>query len=232
MAFPGTYNINYYKGDTYEFVIYPKDTAGNALTLTDYTVKFTVSSSRGAAGVATQQECYTSKDTVNGSILCVIRPADSASFVAGTTYVYDVEISKAGTSYPVNYTILTGSVSVTEQVTGASNTPAPETPSKAILSEVTPLMMPEEYNSISIGLMGTLTTAVDTYQYMPGNIVRLYGGSNTSEYALVTITSISTDMMNPSQYLVGYTISSITPSSGFTIPMLTIRNMAYYASDN
>ena len=24
MAFPGTYNINYYEGDTYEFIIYPK----------------------------------------------------------------------------------------------------------------------------------------------------------------------------------------------------------------
>lgn len=120
MAFPGTYNINYYKGDTYEFVIFPKDTAGNALSLTDYDVAFTVSSARGESGVSTQQECYTSKDTVNGSILCVIRPADSADFVAGTTYVYDVEISKTGSSYPVNYTVLTGSISVTEQVTGAA----------------------------------------------------------------------------------------------------------------
>jgi hypothetical protein len=119
MAFPGTYNINYYKGDTYEFVLFPRDTAGNSLNLEDYTVKFTVSSARGEAGVASQQECYTSKNTEDGSILCVIRPADSADFVAGTTYVYDVEISKTGTSYPVNYTILTGSVSVTEQVTGA-----------------------------------------------------------------------------------------------------------------
>jgi hypothetical protein len=119
MAFPGTYDINYYKGDTYEFVAYPKDTAGNALALTDYTVTFTVSSARGSAGVATQQECYTSKDTVNGSILCVIRPDDSIDFIAGTTYVYDVQILKTGSSYPISYTILTGKISVTDQVTGA-----------------------------------------------------------------------------------------------------------------
>ena len=33
MAFPGTYSINYYEGDRYEFVIYPKDAAGNVFNL-------------------------------------------------------------------------------------------------------------------------------------------------------------------------------------------------------
>ncbi len=36
MAFPGTYNINYYKGDTYQFRIYPKDTAGYPFDLSVY----------------------------------------------------------------------------------------------------------------------------------------------------------------------------------------------------
>jgi len=32
MAFPGTYNFNYYRGDRYEFVIRPKTANGDALT--------------------------------------------------------------------------------------------------------------------------------------------------------------------------------------------------------
>ena len=37
MAFPGTLNINYYKGDTYEFNIYPKkSTDGSAFDLTSF----------------------------------------------------------------------------------------------------------------------------------------------------------------------------------------------------
>jgi len=36
MAFPGTYNISYYKGDTYEFRIYPKTADGDVFDLTPY----------------------------------------------------------------------------------------------------------------------------------------------------------------------------------------------------
>lgn len=119
MAFPGTYNINYYKGDTYEFVIYPKDTAGNAINLADYDVSFVIASSRGSSGVPTQKECYVAKDVQNSSILCVIRPADSVDLTAGVSYVYDVQIDKIGASYPIVYTLLTGNISVTDQVSGA-----------------------------------------------------------------------------------------------------------------
>jgi len=47
MAFPAVFNISYYRGDTYEFRIYPKDANGNAFPLTGYDanegVKFTMS---------------------------------------------------------------------------------------------------------------------------------------------------------------------------------------------
>jgi ABC-type nitrate/sulfonate/bicarbonate transport system substrate-binding protein len=39
---------------------------------------------------------------------------------AGTTYVYDVEISKVVSGAPVVHTLLTGSIDVTDQVTGAT----------------------------------------------------------------------------------------------------------------
>ena len=120
MAFPGTYNISYYKGDTLEFRIYPKDATGDPFPLADYgNTTFTISTARGTTGVADQVEAYASISDDATHILCAIRPADSTSLVAGTTYVYDVEISKSATPYPYTYTLLTGNINVTDQVTGA-----------------------------------------------------------------------------------------------------------------
>ena len=51
MSFPGTYNINYYKGDTFEFRVYPKDSSGAPFDLTGYQssdVKFSIAAARGA----------------------------------------------------------------------------------------------------------------------------------------------------------------------------------------
>ena len=51
MGFPATFNILYYRGDTYEFVIQPKNADGTAFNLTDYpsaSAKFTVASRAGA----------------------------------------------------------------------------------------------------------------------------------------------------------------------------------------
>ena len=47
MAFPGTYNFSYYKGDTNEFVIRPKNASGSAFDLTGYTAAFFIASARG-----------------------------------------------------------------------------------------------------------------------------------------------------------------------------------------
>lgn len=120
MAFPGTYNFNYYKGDTFEFKIYPKNVNGSAFDLSSFTsVAFTIATARGSSGVAGKITCLAS--IVNGEhILCTIRPADSATMNAGITYVYDVEISKTVSGTPVVHTLLTGSIQVTDQVTGAT----------------------------------------------------------------------------------------------------------------
>lgn len=119
MAFPGTYNFSYYRGDTYEFSVIPRKADGTVLdNLADYTATFTISTSRGTDGLANQVTAYTSIS--NSDILCAITPSDSDSLPPATTYVYDIEISDPdATPYPKTYTILTGTITVTDQITGA-----------------------------------------------------------------------------------------------------------------
>jgi hypothetical protein len=117
MAFPGTYNINYYKGDRYEFVIYPKDAAGDVFDLTGYTSAFSIASSTGAdpdEGPFAASAVISNDKT---KITCVIFPElGSMSLNAGTTYYYDVQVSNG---IEVVYTLLKGTISVTADVTGA-----------------------------------------------------------------------------------------------------------------
>ena len=125
MAFPGTYNISYYKGDTLEFRVYPKDSSGATFDLEDYdngdeSPLFTIAESRGSDGVDGQITAYSEVSADGSHILCVIRPEDGNQLTAGTTYVYDIEISKEAEPYAIVHTILTGTISVTEQITGAT----------------------------------------------------------------------------------------------------------------
>jgi hypothetical protein len=123
MAFPGTFDINYYRGDTYEFKIYPKDASGAAFPLTGYDLaqgaKFTISTQRGLDGLADQIQAYAAISADRTHISCAILPANGTAMTAGTNYVYDIEISKTGTPYNLVTTLLTGTISVTNQVTGA-----------------------------------------------------------------------------------------------------------------
>lgn len=115
MAFPGTYNINYYEGDTYDFIVYPKNASGNTFDLTGYTSTFTIASSVGPSpsfvvgGSAVIDEAKT-------KVTCKILPAVGRQLVAGTTYYYDVQISNGS---ELVYTLLKGTISVTADVTGA-----------------------------------------------------------------------------------------------------------------
>lgn len=114
MAFPGTYNFSYYKGDTNEFVIRPKNSTGSAFDLTGFTAEFFIASARGD-NPAFSVEAQAVVNTVNDTVTCTILPGVGTTLDAGT-YVYDVQIT-SGPS--VIYTIVTGNISVTEQVTGA-----------------------------------------------------------------------------------------------------------------
>lgn len=123
MAFPGTSNISYYKGDTYEFRIYPKDSLGSSFDLSQYgNAKFTISTARGSAGVTDQIECLAviTSGVAGNYVTCTIRPGDSVDLDATVQYVYDVEITRTSSPYNYVYTLLTGTLTVTDQITGAS----------------------------------------------------------------------------------------------------------------
>jgi hypothetical protein len=113
MAFPGTFNFNYYEGDRYEFSISPKNSDGSAFDLANYTSQFKIGTSRGPG--ATQ---FTALATISeGQVFCTILPEVGRTLVAGTPYVYDVEISKQAGAFV--FTLLTGNITVTADVSGA-----------------------------------------------------------------------------------------------------------------
>jgi hypothetical protein len=151
MAFPATYDFNYYKGDTFEFRIYPKKNDGtvfdlrhydaptsfandpdyvNALASTYDSAQFTIATARGpistAPGVQQPIRCFARISEDGTNVSCAIRPTDAETLIAGTEYVYDVEVKKpAGLpgsgQYEVVQTLLTGKITVTDQVTGAND---------------------------------------------------------------------------------------------------------------
>jgi hypothetical protein len=144
MAFPATYDFNYYKGDTFEFRIYPKKDDGTAHLLGAFTVptnfannpdyvldisapydsaQFTISTVRGSAG--TPIKCFAKISDDGTFVQCAIRPSDSVGLNAGTEYVYDVEVRAAQGNYENPfyekvYTLMTGKITITDQVTGAN----------------------------------------------------------------------------------------------------------------
>jgi hypothetical protein len=129
MAFPGTYNFDYYRGDTFEFVITPKTSTGATFGLSGYKSAspardaiFTISTSRGDSPTTSiNNEDHSEKlsATINTStniITCTIKPDARADLVGGSTYYYDVEIFNGAA---LRYTLLTGEITVTDDVTGA-----------------------------------------------------------------------------------------------------------------
>jgi hypothetical protein len=122
MAFPGTLNINYYRGDTYEFILYPKKADGTIFNLANYgTPSFRIAPTRGLLGFPNQVEAWAKISDDAGSILCRIQPAAGRQLTAGTTYVYDIQITNSTTVPATIYTLVTGTVTVTDDVSGASS---------------------------------------------------------------------------------------------------------------
>jgi hypothetical protein len=122
MAFPGTYNIKYYKGDTFEFKIYPKDASGNIFPLEQFTsVKFTIATARGQLppGAPAPINGFAQISPDNSHILCAITPDNALQLSTGSNvkYFYDVEIARTGPTYPYVYTLLNGEITITEQIT-------------------------------------------------------------------------------------------------------------------
>jgi hypothetical protein len=144
MAFPATYDFNYYKGDTFEFRIYPKKNDGTVFDLSQYSIpsnfandpddvtdsyanydsaQFTIANARGSSATETYR-CFARVSPDSTFVQCAIRPSEGLELAAGTEYVYDVEVRKPSGApgsgqYDIIQTLLTGKITVTDQVTGA-----------------------------------------------------------------------------------------------------------------
>jgi hypothetical protein len=125
MAFPSTFNINYYEGDTYEFKIYPKNSIGGVFNLSPSTweAKFTIANGRGSTVIVNGTSTAVTQilcDVIieqDSTVSCEIKPAKGRQLVAGVNYVYDVEVKNTATGK--TFTLLNGNITVTADVSGA-----------------------------------------------------------------------------------------------------------------
>ena len=118
MAFPGTYNFNYYRGDRNEFVLRPKNADGSAFDLADYgsVGSFTIAEKRGPTRTFVRNGQAVINSTTD-IITCTILPTLGRDLEPGT-YVYDIEITKTADAQ-TKFTLLTGTITVTDDITGA-----------------------------------------------------------------------------------------------------------------
>jgi hypothetical protein len=115
MSFPATYNIRYYKGDLYQFVIRPKTSTGDIYPIDDtsYFAYFRISTSR--SGLSTNTISANTSISDN-AVACELRPSTGNSLTPGTTYFYDVSIEDKENSNVI-HTLLTGTITVTGDIT-------------------------------------------------------------------------------------------------------------------
>lgn len=116
MAFPKYHNFEYYRGDTFEFDIELKNQDGTDFPISAYeNVSFTISPQRGSAGAKT---VATASKVEPGTINCKILPATGRTLAAGV-YFYDVQLTDTTPEPDVIYTVLTGMIEVTDDITGS-----------------------------------------------------------------------------------------------------------------
>ena len=115
MAIPATFDIYYYRGDTYPFYLNVKDSDGNLVDLeaAGYSALFTIATDRGPS----PDDSWTLTPTIDGSQLtCVITPTIGSQLVAGP-YVYDIQVKLDSSTV---YTYVTGNIYVTLDVSEAT----------------------------------------------------------------------------------------------------------------
>jgi hypothetical protein len=126
MAFPGTYNFNYYAGDTFEFFVYPKNSSGGVFDdLSGYTPNFVIATTRGSASasvLSSDDELELLATVEDGEyVSCTILP-DGGRQLTNATYLYDLEIENTDSDSPSFgkiFTLLTGTITVTQDVARA-----------------------------------------------------------------------------------------------------------------
>jgi hypothetical protein len=119
MAFPGTFNFSYYRGDTYQFIVRPKSESGASFDLDGFTAIFTIANKRGSGAIqyssTTPNTLTALVNTADDIVTCTVDTITGRLLTSGTTWVYDVQVSDGA----LTYTLLTGSISVTDDITGA-----------------------------------------------------------------------------------------------------------------
>jgi len=118
MAFPATYNINYFSGDLFQIGIVPKTAAGDLYGITSgtYDGYFRISTERnGAASATVDGEISIGTNLVTFSIT----PDVSDNLTPGTTYYYDVTVQNK-TNSDQTFTLLTGAISISPRITPSS----------------------------------------------------------------------------------------------------------------
>lgn len=113
MAFPATYNISYYRGDTYTFILNPKNSDGSVFDLNNYSGAFQVKTARGPANPVIISGNVAIDTPIAGSLTCTIDAEDGEDLTPGI-YVYDIQITKTDGTV---YTLVTGTLTVTDDVT-------------------------------------------------------------------------------------------------------------------
>jgi len=117
MSFPATYNIQYYKGDFYQFVIRPKLSTGEPFPISSATHNsfFRISTTRGG----TLNQTISGLSVIeNGNVVATIEPSDQLGGSA-TSYFYDVSVQGKSPNANQIYTLLTGTITVTKDITGS-----------------------------------------------------------------------------------------------------------------
>ena len=114
MAIPKEYDFNYYAGDSYQLVLYPKNDDGSQYSLENHIGLFTVSVDRGdpvtnAFSASVQMSASPSR------MVAEISPT-LGGLLSGASYVYDIEITDLDNPGEV-YTFVTGNINVQQQVT-------------------------------------------------------------------------------------------------------------------
>ena len=115
MAIPKDYDIDYYVGDLYQLVLYPKNEDGSQYDLVNHTGLLTVSTERGNPAT----EIFSASAQMSASpsrIIMTISPENGILLSASSEYVYDLEITNQSEPDKV-YSFLTGNISVQQGVT-------------------------------------------------------------------------------------------------------------------
>jgi hypothetical protein len=115
MANPATYDIKYYKGDSYALLIFPKTSLGTPFNLSEFTGTFDISDQRGTDASRWKTVGSVTVDPIENSLLCEISPTVGSNFDVTKTYYYDISVI----SGPAVHTFVTGTITTTDYVVGS-----------------------------------------------------------------------------------------------------------------